>query len=325
MPSIVYTPDYDIRAFGLEKLHPFDTRKYSRSLARLEESLGPALRDRVIAPARPSSRDELLAVHTDEYLSRLQSSRYLAQVLEVPEVALVPAAFIRHAVLRPMRWACAGTLLAGELASRHGFAVNLSGGYHHAKSDGGGGFCVYSDIALLIDHLRKIGALREDSIVAYVDVDAHQGNGVCHFFRKDDRVKILDMFNREIYPFHDVDARDRIDCPIPLSSFCTEERYLDLLRNHLTDFLDAISATARIALLVYNAGTDVLRGDPLGLLGMSAAGIVERDLFVARQARDRSIPFVMLLSGGYTSESHKVIADSLAVLLQEIVGMKTLG
>lgn len=325
MPSIVYTPQYDIRAYGLEKLHPFDTRKYSRALARLERSLGPALRDRVIAPRRPASRDELLAVHTSEYLSRLGSSRYLAQVLEVPEVALVPATFIRHAVLRPMRWACAGTLLAGELAASGGFAVNLSGGYHHAKPDGGGGFCVYSDIALLIAHLRTTNVLDEDSIVAYVDVDAHQGNGVCHFFLEDDRVKILDMFNREIYPFHDVDARDRIDCPIPLSSFCTDERYLDLLRNHLTDFLDAISGSARIDLLVYNAGTDVLRGDPLGLLGVSSAGVVERDLLVARQAHDRGIPFVMLLSGGYTNESHKVIADSVAMLLQEFVGMKSLA
>ena len=53
-----------------------------------------------------------------------------------------------------MRWACAGTILAGELALEHGLAVNMSGGYHHAKPDAGEGFCIYSDIGLLVDRLR---------------------------------------------------------------------------------------------------------------------------------------------------------------------------
>jgi len=219
-----------------------------------------------------------------------------------------------------MRWACAGTLLAGELALREGFAVNLSGGYHHAKPDRGEGFCVYSDIALLVAHLRSTGAIGSDSTVVYVDVDAHQGNGVCHCFLDDGTVAILDMFNQDIYPAYDEVARERINCPIPVESDCATDRYLSLLETGLVSFLDSISESSRPVLLIYNAGTDILRGDPLGLLAVSAEGIVRRDLLVARQARDRGIPLVMLLSGGYTNESHAIIANSVAALLSESAG-----
>lgn len=317
MAQIVYSRKYDIRACGLEKSHLFDTRKYSRSFHKLKRILGADLDGKVVSPRRPVGRRDLLAAHTAEYLARLGSSAYLAEVLEVPQVERIPAVFVQYAVLRPMRWACAGTLLAGELALKEGFAVNLSGGYHHARPDRGEGFCVYSDIALLVAHLRNTTAIGLESTVAYVDVDAHQGNGVCHCFLDDESVAILDMFNQDIYPAYDEVARERVDCPIPIESDCTTERYLTLLESRLVDFLDSISGTSRPVLLIYNAGTDVLRGDPLGLLAVSAEGIIRRDMLVAREARDRGIPLIMLLSGGYTNESHAIIADSVAALLRE--------
>ncbi|KAK3005048.1 hypothetical protein RJ639_015945 [Escallonia herrerae] len=67
-------------------------------------------------------------------------------------------------------------------------------------------------------------------------------------------------------------------------------------------------------LVVYNAGTDVLDGDPLGRLKISPEGVTSRDEKVFGFARERNIPLVMLTSGGYMKSSARVIADSIVNL-----------
>src|SRR5258708_3631371 len=125
-----------------------------------------------------------------------------------------------------MRWAVARSLIAAREALTAGVAVNLSGGYHHAKPDHGEGFCVFNDIAYLIHCLRFEGQLEPDDRAAYIDLDAHQGNGVCHHFRTDRRVFVYDAFNRDIYPSYDIVARERVNCPVPLPAGCSGAEYL---------------------------------------------------------------------------------------------------
>jgi histone deacetylase 11 len=119
----------------------------------------------------------------------------------------------------------------------------------------------------------------------------------------------LDMFNAWIYPF-DRAAEKAIDCAVRLKSGTGDEKYLSLLRSHLSVSLDSF----RPQFVVYNAGTDCLAGDTLGQLDLSAAGIIERDSIVFRACRDRSIPTLMLLSGGYQKTNADVIARSIANL-----------
>lgn len=111
-------------------------------------------------------------------------------------------------------------------------------------------------------------------------------------------------------------ARARIDCPIPLQSTCTEQDYLRELKQQLPVFLDSISRSQPISFAIYNAGTDVFREDPLGLLNLTAADILERDLFTVGELRERSIPTMMLLSGGYIQVSYRLVADSVIKLLE---------
>jgi histone deacetylase 11 len=269
-----------------------------------------------VRPPRPIHRDELLNVHKSSYLDRLREPSYVAQALELPVVRYLPHWLVDYCVLLPMRWATMGTVIACKESLDHGFAVNLSGGYHHAKPSEGEGFCIYSDIAVAVHALRSTGALSENDRVAYVDLDAHQGNGVCHMFMKDRRVFIFDMYNSTIYPCYDSEAQDRIDCNVRLTSRCHEQEYLCELRNRLPGFLASISESQRVGLAIYNAGTDVYVEDSLGRLNLSFAGILERDRFVVYELRQRGIPTVMLLSGGYTKVSYKLVANSVIQLLE---------
>jgi histone deacetylase 11 len=316
MATVVYGRQYDIGLLGLERLHPFDTHKHSRAWKRLKTIFGKQLVAKTIHPTRPVRRDELLAVHSAAYLERLRDSGYLAAALEVPPIRFLPGRLIDLFVLRPMRWSTMGTVLASREAIRHGLAVSLSGGYHHAKPEGGEGFCIYSDIALAIHTLRGERALGDDDRVVYVDLDAHQGNGVCHFYQEDRRVFIFDMYNRDIYPTYDRVARQRIDCDLPLTSNCTESEYLTTLKRHLPGFLDSIGRSGRVGLAIYNAGSDVYAGDALGGLNVSAQGVLQRDRFVVDELRQRDLPVVMLPSGGYSRESYKLLADSVRALLE---------
>lgn len=67
--------------------------------------------------------------------------------------------------------------------------LNIAGGMHHAHRDAASGFCIYNDAAAAIQHLLDAGAQR----VAYVDLDAHHGDGVESVFWDDPRVLTLSI------------------------------------------------------------------------------------------------------------------------------------
>jgi len=315
MPRIVYSRHYNIGFYGLERLHPFDAGKYGRAWKQLCRHFGASLRRFHVRPTRPADREELVLVHTEAYLKQLGSSEYVAGALEVPLVRYLPSWAIDLHVLRPMRWATRGTIVAAQEALQHGLAVNLSGGYHHAKPDRGGGFSIYSDAGIAAASLRNQNLISKTERIVYVDTDAHQGNGVCHTFMDDNRVFIFDIFNHAIYPMFDVDARKRVDCDIGITGACTDSEYIGELRSRLPGFLDS-ACNSPVGLAIYNAGTDVIAGDPLGGLNISAATIRERDLYVVAELRKRNIPTVMVLSGGYTQQSFRLVADSVIGILE---------
>ncbi len=184
-----------------------------------------------------------------------------------------------------------------------------------AKPNRGEGFSIYADVGVAVASLRHDKLIAETDRIVYVDTDAHQGNGVCHTFMNDNRVFILDVFNGRIYPMFDVDARKRVDCDVAITEACADQEYMRELHNRLPGFLDSVGKS-RVGLAVYNAGTDVLTGDPLGGLNISAETIRERDLYVVSELRKRQIPTIMVLSGGYTKQSYKLVADSVIGLIE---------
>lgn len=320
-PRLVYAPQYNIGFLGLERLHPFDSRKYGRAWDRLRRGYGGLLGRAHVRPRRPVSEAELLEVHTGEYLRRLKNPAFVADVLELPPLKRLPGWSIDWFVLRRMRWATMGTIVGAREAMEHGVAINLAGGYHHASPDDGHGFCAYADVGLAIHDLRKAGRLAEQDIVVYVDLDAHQGNGVCRTFHDDQRVFIYDQYNRHIFP-HDVYAQRRIDCDVPLPDNCSEADYLGAMRAKLPSFLDAVTRGGRVRLGVYNAGSDIYVADQLGGMNVTAAGILERDRFVLDEFVSRRIPVVVLLSGGYSRESYQLVAQMVEHVLDRWGGAR---
>jgi histone deacetylase 11 len=307
MVPLVYSPAYNITACGLERLHPFDSVKYRRIHAELVRQ-GLRQPADFLAPALPT-RSELLTVHAPEYLRSLRRSVVLARILEVPIVALVPACFTHWRVLRPMRRAAGGTVLACRLALEHGLAINLGGGFHHASGARGGGFCVYADVPLALALLHREGRLRSALVI---DTDAHQGDGTADAVRPWGWARMLDLFEERLYPQPKVSE----DMPVPLPPLLRGEGYRAALREHVPAALERW----RPDLVVYNAGSDVLVADPLSSLCLTPAELAERDLYVVTEVRERGVALAMVLSGGYGPDSWIAHARSIEGILARFDG-----
>jgi histone deacetylase 11 len=302
MIPIIYHPRYNITVFGLERRHRFDGLKYRRIhdalIAEGYRKPGDFVRPEPVGP------QELSRIHTPEYLRSLRRSKVLAEILNVPLLARLPAAFIDWRVLRPMRYATGGTFLACRMALESGLAVNLAGGYHHAAASWGDGSCVYADIPLAASALHAVGLADR---VLVVDLDAHQGNGTAATIQHWSWASILDVYEDDLFP----PVKQPEDYPIPIPAGLEGSEYLAIVEEALPRALDAVVPD----LVIYNAGSDPLAGDPLAGLRLTRDDLARRDLLVATTVRERGIPLAMVLSGGYALESWRVHADGIEAIL----------
>lgn len=302
---LVYSAHYNFSAFGLEKVHPFDSKKYDKIQRDLVNS---GLRDHD-AFLRPDSlsEEQLLLVHTQRYLRSLKDSYELARILEVGPLMFVPAVLLDWRILKPMRIAAGGTLLTMREALRHGLAINIGGGYHHASTDKGGGFCVYSDIPIAATVLRNEGLVKR---IMIVDTDAHQGNGFATIASKSEgALYMLDFYDETIYPYPKVEE----DWSVPFPRNTGGKPYLAKLETTLPAAIDKVQPD----LIVYNAGSDVLESDPLSTFKLGVSDMSKRDLYVVEYARSKNIPVAMVLAGGYSKESAVAHCQSIKGILSK--------
>ncbi len=306
-PPIVFHSEYDIRAYGFQKLHDFDTEKYGKIAAVLKQSFVKNFYE----PASVSQED-LKRVHTDDYLASLDSSLTLALIAKFNVLSYCSNSFAQSAILEPVKLATGGTILAAQLALKYGWAINLSGGYHHAKSDKPvvGGFCFINDSLVAA---QKVLAERPNYRVLIVDLGAHQGNGNAEIAEKDGRIGLFDMYNKDTWP-GDVQKRINFDYPLPAGTKYAE--YLTMVKAELPKAINRV----RPNLIIYNAGTDLLEGDLRGAFSLTKGAIIERDEFVFTQALERRIPILMVLSGGYhPTEGINTITESITNLWNKLL------
>lgn len=312
-PKIISSPDYDISFFGAENLHPFDTRKYGRAWQLLRSRYGEEIYNRRVKPLKEVDDRDLLLVHTQDYLESLKESAIIARAIELPMLSNTPYHVMRSRIIRPMRLATQGTIMTAQEALKGQIAVNLSGGYHHASEARGEGFCLFADVPVAIQKLRQTGLLQSNQQAIIIDLDAHQGNGHERIFHGQNGVFIFDMYNQSIWP-RDEPAKARIDYPIGLNSGCNSTSYLDLLYHKLPEALDRVPNPG---IAFYIAGTDIIDEDALGNLKVSEEASHKRDQFVIDTVVERGIPLAIVLGGGYSRISYRMIADMVGYIIEK--------
>lgn len=184
-----------------------------------------------------------------------------------------------------------GTLAAARYALQTGLGGTLAGGTHHAFRSEGAGFCVFNDLAVTILTLQRDRAIER---AAVIDLDVHQGDGTAAIFPESRTVFTLSVHGANNFPFRK--QKSRVDVELPDGT--KDAEYLAAVKSALPAAFDFAPD-----LILYQAGVDPLVGDRLGKLAVSAAGLMERDRLVFTAARERRIPLVITLGGGY----HEVI------------------
>ncbi|HEX7690472.1 MAG TPA: hypothetical protein VF453_22400 [Burkholderiaceae bacterium] len=298
--KVFYNPRYNIDLGVLNRLHPFDGRKFGRVAKEIAGVAGLSLVE-VPAPLDQAAIERFASPLLQKLLLR---KRYVLQALEVPYLPLVPLSFIDRKILEPMRWGAAGTLAAAKAAMQGANCWNLAGGYHHASRTEAEGFCIYNDIGISIQALRESGDLHDLDEVLILDIDAHHGNGNARVFMDDRRIRILDIYDDDIYPRSPY-TKERIDINVPLRMGTNGSQYLSRLDGGLSE----LPRGARLAFVV--AGTDVLASDPLGGLRLTVDDCVARDRLVLDRLAALGVPAVFTGGGGYGPESATAMTRSL--------------
>lgn len=199
---IVWDDDLGRGGFGPE--HPMHPLRL-RLTAALARDLGLFSRPGVRVSGAGTADDAVLStVHTAEYIRAVRACGTAGGAGPAPGAASFGLGTEDVPVHPGMHEAAArivaGTLAAVDdvLAGRAQHAVNFAGGMHHAMAGRASGFCVYNDAAVAIARALRAGVER----IAYIDLDAHHGDGVQELFWDDPRVLTVSVHEtgRVLFP-----------------------------------------------------------------------------------------------------------------------------
>ncbi|HHL39208.1 MAG TPA: acetoin utilization protein AcuC [Deltaproteobacteria bacterium] len=185
----------------------------------------------------------------------------------------------------------AAQLVASGRAQR---AFNIAGGLHHAMEARASGFCYINDAVAAIKTLTAMG-LR----VAYVDSDAHHGDGVEAAFLDTDRVLTVSIHEDGRFLFPGTGFPEEMGrgagrgyaVNVPLAPGAGNALFLKALEEAALPFVEAFAPDV----LVTQLGVDTFASDPLTHLELNTAGFEA----AARRFRETGLPWVALGGGGY--------------------------
>jgi acetoin utilization deacetylase AcuC-like enzyme len=151
--------------------HVFPAEKYRRIHDRLLETKAAGPEDFLMP--EPAKDEDILLVHKPDYVHKLKTGTLSAREEMQLEVPYSPE------LVRAFWLAAGGSILAARKALEDRVAISIGGGFHHAFSDHGEGFCMINDVAVAIRRMQHDGKIQR---AMTVDCDVHQGNGTASIF-----------------------------------------------------------------------------------------------------------------------------------------------
>ncbi len=299
MPFI-YSPDY----YADIGIHVFPIIKYRKVYERLLREL--KLDASEFLTPQPAASEELLLVHTPQYLYDLETCAWTPRTAasELP---------ISKEIVQMFKLATGGTILAARTAAFSGWAVHLSGGFHHAFADKAEGFCYLNDLAVAAKVLQKEELAKK---IAIIDCDLHQGNGTAVIFQNNESVFTFSIHQRDLYPI-----KEESDLDIHLPVGVSDEEYM----SHLEFAIPKIFNEFQPDFVLYQAGADPYQDDQLGSLRLTIAGLERRDEYIFSECKQRGIPVAATLGGGYafhTEDTVQIHFNTCTAALRVFAGEK---
>lgn len=256
--SVLLVSGEQIARYGFGDGHPFGPDRHEVFMRELHKAGLDGCVQR--ASPRLATREELESFHTSTYLDLVRERSTTGHGYldggDTPAFKGVyeTASYVVGATLNAV-----DAVMAGR--ARRAF-VPIAG-LHHAARDSAAGFCVFNDCGVAIEILRSRYGLQR---VAYVDIDAHHGDGVYYGFESDPSVLVADLHEDGRFLYPGTGHRDETGAGpavgtklnIPLEPFAGDKEYHEIWPR-----VEAYLRAGRPDFILLQCGADSLGGDPI--------------------------------------------------------------
>lgn len=250
---------------------------------------------------------DIHAVHDDIYMEELENKE-----------------IVNPSLLKAQKFITGGTILACNLATKYGWAINLGGGINLASSTYSCGQCLLSDVAIAIHRFWNENPFTSPQILI-IDLSAKQNTSFVEIFKNklypsgerihelNTNIQIFQMYNLRTFHTYDKSLKDLITFNLPINPEISGEEYFCELNRHLTNALETIKRNHTESpcfypeLIIYIAGTDLQKTMP----NITQEDIIKRDSLVFTLAEQYKIPIVMTLGPSSPQNEEETIFKSI--------------
>jgi acetoin utilization protein AcuC len=279
--------------YGFPEGHPWGVDRYGAFMQALRaQDLDSRIRHQ---RPREALRYELETFHQAEYVTLVeQRSAVGSGFLDAGDTPAYRGVFEAASAV------VGGALVATEeiMENRAKRAFVPIAGLHHAAPGTASGFCVFNDIGVVIQALRQRYGVRR---IAYIDIDAHHGDGVYYPFENDADLCVADIHEDGRFLFPGTGAEHetgigaakgtKLNIPLPPSS--GDETFWPAWER-----VEAHVAAFRPEFIIFQAGADSIEGDPLTHLRFSEAAHAHAAAHLAALADTHCHGRLLGLGGG---------------------------
>jgi acetoin utilization protein AcuC len=259
--SVLVYKGSELASYGFGDPHPFG---FDRHDVFQRELINAGLGEQVeFGMPRRASVDELLLFHTADYIDLVsRKSSEGRGFLDDGDTPAMPGIFDAASDV-------VGTTLAAVDAVMTGICKRAFvpiAGLHHAARDAAAGFCVFNDCGVAVEYLRKNYGIKR---IAYIDIDAHHGDGVFYGFEDDPDLIFADVHEDGRYLYPGTGAAEetgkgrargtKLNIPIAPGAVDSDfYREWERVEQYLED--------AKPEFILFQGGADSLKGDPITTL-----------------------------------------------------------
>ncbi|HKZ94214.1 MAG TPA: histone deacetylase [Candidatus Bathyarchaeia archaeon] len=295
--GIVYDEKY--AEYDLGEGHPFRGDRFVNAMKFFEsQSLFKFSNVFMLRPL-PATKEDILRVHDPDYVDLIFRLGAASRPYDM-ETPVSPQ------ILEAVMLIVGGAIEAGRsiFEGKAERAVAIGCGYHHAGRNYGGGFCLFNDIAAMVEYLRQKHGLKRTMII---DHDVHAGNGTSDIYYEDPNVLFVSLHQdpRTIYPGTGFiqqlgrGAGTGYNVNVPLPPGTSDETYLYALR----EIVPPLAEEFKPELIVGNGGSDPHFADMLGSLALTVQGFLGISQTLVKTAEKVCKGRIVLMPGsGYNPE-----------------------
>ena len=284
----------ELRQYDLGANHPLrpERLKIALALAKNYELISSV---DILTP-RLAKFEELLLFHTAEYVNKVKEySRLGYGLLDAGDTPAFSGCF------EITSWIVGASLVGIEavINGKADHVFNFSGGLHHAHQDKASGFCIFNDPAVCISVLKKKYGIKR---IAYIDIDAHHGDGVMYGFYNDPSVLDIDFHEDGRYLFPGSGFSNEIGegkakglkINIPLPPNTNDNLYLEAFHR----IVPAALKSYEPEIILLQSGADSHKGDPLAHLSITVKTYSEIALWLHKLVHEMCYGKIVIFGGG---------------------------